>query len=300
MKRYISFDVGGTSVKYGVMDENGAFLEKGDFATNRNSGQEILAQMLRTIERHGPLAGVAISIPGLVNYRTGVIRVGGAIPDFDKLNIKAYFEERTQLPTSVENDANCVALAEKWLGNAQQESDFLCVTIGSGIGGACFLNGRLYRGATFAAGEFGYMITQGLHNNVANNCVLNRTATILVMRRHYAEFKRLPLEQVSGEMVFDEAKNGDPYARHAVNQLLDALSIGLHNLFFILDPAKILLGGAVSRREDLIPELKWRIQRLNNFGIEVPLERCRFYNDSGMIGALYHHLTEYGGRGEAQ
>ncbi|MFX3625164.1 MAG: ROK family protein [Ectobacillus sp.] len=293
MKQYISFDIGGTDVKYGLLDEKGNILETGKFPSNRTCGQAILDHVLKTAGEYKQLSGIALSVPGFVDCYSGYIEVGGAIADFNNFNIKEYLEERLRLPVSVENDVNCAALAEKWKGNAQGESDFLCMAIGTGIGGACFLDNKLYRGSSFMAGEFGFMITQGLQNNIAENCTLSHTGSVLGLRSRYAKYKGLPLDEVTGVDVFHAYEQGDPHARHEVNQFFDSLSIGIYNLFFMFNPKKILLGGAISQRDDLIPELQWRLKRLETFGKNIPLEPCYFQNNAGMIGALYHHLQMY-------
>lgn len=293
MKRYISFDIGGTDIKYAVLDETGTFLDKGKFPSDRNSGQTILDGLTEKAKEYENLAGVALSVPGFVNCFSGYIEFGGSIEDFNGFNIKEYLEEKLNLPVSAENDVNCVALAEKWKGNAQNETDFLCMTIGTGVGGACYLNDKLYRGSSFMAGEFGFMITQGLQNNTTNENILSRTGSMLSLREKYAKYKGLSVEQVTGLDVFQAYEAGDPHARHEMNLFFDSLSIAIYNLFFILNPNKILLGGAVSQRDDLFTELEWRIKRLDTFGKNIPVERCYFMNDAGVLGALYHHLQLY-------
>ena len=86
--------------------------------------------------------------------------MGGAIRRFDQFEMKGWLEAKTGLPVTVENDANCVLLAERWQGKAKDIDNFLVLTIGTGIGGAIFCNGRLVHGARFRAGEFGYMLTE--------------------------------------------------------------------------------------------------------------------------------------------
>ncbi|MBL5768281.1 ROK family protein [Heyndrickxia sporothermodurans] len=293
MKQYISFDIGGTDTKYAVLDENGTFLQKGKFPTNRYSGQSILNRLIEITNEHVQLSGIALSVPGFVNVNSGFIEVGGAISDFNQFNIKDYLEKELQLPVSVENDVNCVALAEKWKGNAQHETDFLCMTIGTGIGGACYLNNQLYRGSSYMAGEFGYMITNGLQNNTVGRCTLSSTGGLWGLRERFAHYKGVAVEEVSGLDVFEAYEKGDPHALHEVNQFYDSLSIAIYNLFFLFNPNKILLGGAISQRDDLINELTWRIQRLPSYRGEVPIECCYLKNDAGVLGALYHHFETY-------
>ncbi|SUQ56781.1 Beta-glucoside kinase [Raoultella terrigena] len=155
-----AFDIGGTALKMGTMTSTGELLEKGKQPIRDSDGEQILQAMLAWIAAHPECEGVAISAPGYVNPHTGYIEMGGAIRRFDNFAIKTWLEQRTRLPVAIENDANCVLLAERWQGKAANISDFLVLTIGTGIGGAIFCNDRLVHGASFRAGEFGYMQTQ--------------------------------------------------------------------------------------------------------------------------------------------
>ena len=154
-----AFDIGGTALKMGVMTREGELLDKGKQTLIDSDGDQILQAMLAWIAAHPECKGVAISAPGYVNPHTGFIEMGGAIRKFDNFAIKAWLEQQVRLPVAIENDANCVLLAERWRGKAADMSNFLVLTIGTGIGGAIFCNNQLVHGARFRAGEFGYMQT---------------------------------------------------------------------------------------------------------------------------------------------
>ncbi|MGE7760277.1 ROK family protein [Peribacillus sp. NPDC097895] len=293
MSNYLALDIGGTEIKYGLLTESGDILEKGRFPTIRNNGNAILQAILAKVSLFPSLRGIALCAPGFVNDQTGFIEMGGAINDFDGFNIKTYMEEMTKLPVTVENDVNCVALAEKWLGNAKEMEHFLCMTIGTGIGGAVFINNQLYRGISFAAGEFGFMITDGIKSGSALKSTLSWNGSISGIRQRYAKHKGIPVEDVTGVDVFQAYEARDPIALEEVESFYDSLAIGIHNLYFMFNPSKILIGGAVSAREELIPELRRRVESLNGYIQGNRIEACHLNNDAGLIGALYHHLQTY-------
>ncbi|MDM5222863.1 ROK family protein [Peribacillus sp. NJ11] len=293
MSNYLAFDIGGTEIKYGLLTESGDILEKGRFPTVRNNGEAILQAILTKVSIFPSLRGIAISAPGFVNNQTGFIEMGGAIKDFDGFNIKTYMEELTNLPVTVENDVNCVALAEKWKGNAQDIEHFICMTVGTGVGGAVFLNNQLYRGISFGAGEFGFMITHGTKNDSAFKNTLSWNGSISGMRERYAKYKGILAADVTGEDVFQAYETRDPIALEEVERFYDSLAIGMHNLYFMFNPSKILIGGAVSAREGLIPELRRRVESLNGYINGSCIESCHLNNDAGMMGALFHHLQTY-------
>ncbi|UFJ42636.1 ROK family protein [Brevibacillus humidisoli] len=291
MAVYLAFDIGGTDVKYGSIDEQGNILQHGRFSSNQADGETVLQGIAEQFARcPTPIQGVAISAPGFIDPVSGYMETGGAVHAFHHFPMKAYLEQKLEVPVSVENDVNCVALAEKWRGNAQDDTDFLCLTIGTGVGGALFLDNKLYRGHKFRAGEFGYMITQGLHNNTPDECTISRIGAILPLREKYAKSTGRSLEDVTGEDVFRAYDRKEPMAVYYVESLFQSLAICLYNLSFILNPQKILLGGAVASRATLLDELWRHLRYLGLSEKDLVLDVCRLQNQAGMIGAVYHHL----------
>ncbi|WP_218970400.1 ROK family protein [Cytobacillus gottheilii] len=290
---YAAFDIGGTEVKYAKLSENGDFLHRGSFATERDNGQLILDHMLDVIAQYQNLKGIAISAPGFVNAYTGFIEKGGAITDFDGFNMKDYLEDKTGIAVSVENDVNCAALAEKWKGKAENLEHFLCLTIGTGIGGAIVLGNKLYRGSSFAAGEFGYMITHGMQENSLDKSTLSSTASVYGLRKRYAAQKGISVKDITGVKIFEAADQGDQTAINEIESFYDHLSTGLYNLYFMLNPEKILIGGGISSRTELLDEIRQRVCKLNDYIDENVIDICHFKNEAGLIGALYHHLEQY-------
>ncbi len=311
MKFYLAFDIGGTNIKYGVVNELGEILQRGKVQT-KLSGEAIINNIVAIKERYAPLyafEGVAFSVPGFVNIDSGYLKTGGAIKDFYEFNFKEVLMAKLALPVELDNDVNCVALAEKWLGNAQNSKNFLCMNIGSGIGGAIFLNGQLIRGHQYMAGEFGYMLTENIFSSADKQVIMSNSASVMGgLRRRYIEQKEdLTLDQVSGEDIYHLAEQGDVTAQHTIEQFYQSLAMGLFNLTFILNPEKILIGGAISERSEIFSAIKEKFAKilacqknLQTFSVEqlVTIESCKFNNDSGLIGAVYHFITMAQSNGE--
>ncbi|MEH8823000.1 ROK family protein, partial [Klebsiella pneumoniae] len=170
---------------------------------NDSDGDHILQTMLSWLAAHPSCEGIAISAPGYVDPHSGFITMGGAIRRFDNFAMKSWLETQTGLPVSVENDANCVLLAERWQGKAAEMANFLVLTIGTGIGGAIFCQHQLIHGARFRAGEFGYMLTDRPGGRDPRRYSMNENCTLRVLRYRYAEHIGAPLDSVTGEMIFD-------------------------------------------------------------------------------------------------
>ena len=285
-----AFDIGGTALKMGVITSDGKILEKGKQPISDSDGEQILQAILTWIAARPECEGIAISAPGYVNPHTGFIEMGGAIRKFDNFAIKAWLEEQTQLPVAIENDANCVLLAERWQGKAAEMANFLVLTIGTGIGGAIFCNNQLVHGARFRAGEFGYMLTEraGPHN--IPHYTMNATCTMRVLRQHYADYVGRSLEEVTGEEVFERYDAGDVVCQRLVAEFFNGIGTGLYNLVNLFDPQKILVGGGIVERPGFLALLR---EHLAWFSIGEYVDTVSHGNDAGLIGAVYHFNQQY-------
>ncbi|WP_025401006.1 ROK family protein [Borrelia crocidurae] len=302
MKYYIAIDVGGTNTKYSLADGDGNFLDKFEVKSGATADDQvdILVDIINYYKREYNVEGVAICIPGFVDPRGLVIRVN-AIEGFTNYPLKERLENLTGVNVEIENDANCVALAEKFKGNAVYSNDFIALTLGTGIGAGIFLNGKLVRGYSFMSGEIGFMITRGLDNNIPFNCRWESLASVAALRRRVASRLEMELDNVSGEYVFELADNGNIHVRNEIDYFFETLSFGIFNLIFVLNPEKILIGGGISSRSDLISRIYDKLENLwslelariydNDIRKLVKLETAKFNNDSGKIGALYHYFA---------
>ena len=288
-----AFDIGGTALKMGVVADSGELLEKGKQPITDSDGEQILAAIEGWITAHPECEGVAISAPGYVNPHTGYIEMGGAIRRFDNFAIKDWLEERTGLPVAIENDANCVLLAERWQGKGAELSDFLVLTIGTGIGGAIFCNNQLVHGARFRAGEFGYMQTSRPGSRDVRRYSMNENCTLRVLRYRYAQHLGKTLEEVTGEEIFDRFDAGDVVCQRLVAEFFNGLGTGLYNLVNLFDPQTILIGGGIVERPGFLALMR---EYLAWFGIADYIDTVSHGNDAGLIGAVYHFNQHYSQR----
>lgn len=300
MKQIVCFDIGGTHVKYALIDINQQISEKGSFETTRNHGQLVLDNMCNVISDYQVrfnVIGITISCPGFVNPRTGVIESGNIIDGFNGLNIKRYFEEKYQISVSVENDANCATIAEHRLGNGKGYENIVCMTLGTGVGGGIIINNEIYNGNKFMAGEFGYMFIHGIHSPMPEADILSNYAST----RALIEKTCIDLhETVDGITIFEKAIKGNQICQKNINDFYHSLAMGIYNICYILNPDKVLIGGAVSQQEMLISEIKDRLQSLTpSFSRSlldvVEIERCKFLNDAGLIGSYCNFINKYEG-----
>lgn len=290
MMSYLIFDWGGTSVKHAVWDgrvlsQHGYFKTPATWTAMKEAMNAVVRDSTHEFQ------GIAISSPGSVDVQRGVVGGISAIPYIHHFEIVKELEGLFHLPVSIENDANCAALAEVWQGVAKDEKDVLFVVVGTGIGGAVILDGKLKRGSQRFAGEFGCMILDG-HET------FSMLATPVHMAERYCNRKGYASDAISGEEVFALAKT-DALAMEEVSNFYDYLALGLYNLQFTLDPTCIVLGGGVSQYPNLIPELTQRVNRyLHDAQIKdvvINLKACAFHNHANLMGAVAAHRIQCGG-----
>lgn len=282
-------DIGGSSVKYGIYGEEG-LSHQGDFKTpdTYEKFKEELVRMFTGMAEKTLLSGAAFSAPGAVDSEKGYIGGLSAVPYIHHFNIKKDLEDLLGVPVSLENDANCAALAELYEGAAKDVTNVLFMVIGSGIGGAVIMDRKLYKGRNLFGGEFGYML-------LTEKDSLSSLGSPVHMARRYSQEKG---EVIEGSEVFQRAETGDLLAIKHVDILIDGLSRGIFNLSCIFNPDRIVIGGGISRREDLIPKL---LERTNYYlktkgaeGIEINLVPCFFRSDANLIGAAVHFKESMG------
>lgn len=289
-------DIGGTFVKAAVMNERGEFLVEERVPTPPSGEGEIFTTIETIVNKQREeydIQGVALSVPGAVDVETGYCSYAGSVLDIIGVNLKERLAS-LNLPVEVENDANCAALAEKWKGNGQDVNSFLCVTIGTGIGGAIVLDGNILHGVEGMAGEFGLMMldTNGEIPELLEERNFSRYAsTWNMVNRLNQTFG----EEKTGEEWFELYDAGNEQVKEIVHQFYDRLAIGIANLMHIFAPEKILIGGGISARPELIPYVRKKIAEVPTaIAKKVVIEPCKEQNKAGSIGALYHFLRMQG------
>ncbi|PKG21901.1 ROK family protein [Niallia nealsonii] len=289
MKKYIAFDIGGTKVKHGIILEDYTIFSQDTYPTKCHDLDFFLNDMLNTIYMYTKLhkiSGIAISLPGYIDTQTGYSEKAGSITALNKQNLKELLEKEIHLRVEIENDGNCVALAEKLNGNAVDCTDFICMTVGTGIGGGIFINNQILPGTNFRGGEFGFMITRG---EQSNRNIMHHNASTSSLINEYKQLKGIDVgEDISGEEVFLEAQK-NPEVKLLIDYWLKCISYGIFNLAVTLNPQKILIGGGVSGREELISEIYAYLEEIEYWKeFKIPIQLCKHKNNAGMLGALYH------------
>lgn len=289
----LSFDIGGTFVKYGLMNMDGSIVEKGQVPTSP-SGDSIIHEITlikKQFEQH-PIKAVGVSAPGVVNS-SGYMITGGAIQDFFNFDMKATLESKLNVPVFVENDGNCAALAEKWIGNSKDHQHSVVIVVGTGIGGGIIINDRLYSGAHYTAAEFGFIITDTDQKETHLQTLSYSGSVQSGFINRYFSLSNNPDTSLKGLEIFKLSQEGDVHAQQAYQEFIHFLAMGVFSIIVSLDPGIVLIGGAISSNDTFIEDLNKAVLNIKNSHIGMgnitfpEINRCMHKNDAGILGAAY-------------
>lgn len=298
MSNYIVFDIGGSSVKWSIMSKMGDILTKDKIKVVDSVDQffEELSKIVNINKDNFNLKGIAISSPGAVDSITGIVGGASAIPYIHGPNFKEILKEKTGLDVAIENDANCAALGECWLGAAKEENDCAFVVCGSGIGGAIVKDKKVHTGIHKHGGEFGYCIVDYDKDGEEKYLTWSRVGSTSALARAISQRKGLEEKDIDGLKAFQLYDEGDIIAVEEVNKYFRYMAIGIYNIQYTYDPEVIVLGGAISEREGYIESINEKLDEIicnNTDGKIKPIvKKCIHGNDANMIGALYNLLNE--------
>jgi glucokinase len=263
----IGVDLGGTNLRIAAIDDRGRLMEKVTFGTKTIIGRDqVLNDMCTAIRQttakyqtNGTLLGVGIGLPGIIDMKTGMMRESPNLPGWADYPVRAEIEKRMNTPVIMENDANCAALGEKWLGAGRHVGDMLMLTLGTGVGGGIVIGGKIHHGMTGMAGEFGHMTVEpegnpcGCGNRGCLEQYSSATAVVRMAREAIAAGEAPGLAKAassdvefSAKEIYNLAIQGDQAARKIFRRAGRALGIALATLINGLNLEMYVIGGGVS------------------------------------------------------
>ena len=289
IKKRLGIDIGGTYIKYAILDESCTVIETGEIKT-QGLGEtfiEFLKSELSAILRQEPeIENIGIGIPGTVDPVSGIIIDSPALGlhDFAFIKeLKGVFSQNIQ----VENDVNAWTMAEKKTGAARDNDSFVMITIGTGIGAGIYYKGEIIRGMDYQAGEIGYFpIGLGAYRAQISNVEFGhfeQLASASGVSRRYQEKTN---QSLSTRVIFEKAQAGDSLAMEIVNETLDYLALGISNIVCLLQPEKIVLGGGMMNTGPwMVEALTERVKKLIPMRFELVLSTVGKWG--GAVGAAF-------------
>lgn len=286
--RILALDIGGTDIKYGIINESFDILEAHKTPTNAHlGGAHIIDTIIDISKNHTNIDKIAISTAGQVDSHSGVIVYAtDTIPNYTGTRLKEAVEKETGILTVVENDVNSAAYGEAHFGAGKGYDSFICLTYGTGIGGAIFLNGDVFKGSGFSAGEMGHIITHagGKACTCGGNGCYEQYASTSALLRAVNEISPTPLDSFE---IFSKM-NSDEQIKSAVDSWIDEIIIGLISIIYTFNPPLIILGGGIMNEEYIINSINAKLpSRLMESFRNVKIKRATLGNKASMLGASY-------------
>lgn len=294
MKEYICIDIGGTSIKYGMVREDGSFLTTGEMPTEamQYGGPGIMEKAKKIVETYQAEyrpEGICVSTAGMVDCENGKITYASPlIPDYTGTEIKKTLEELYGIPCEVENDVNCAGLAEHFAGAARGSRISVCLTIGTGIGGAILIDGKVFHGFSGSGCEVGYMHLPGgeFQDQGASSILVKKVAS----------YKNTDPEEINGKYVFEQAKQGDEDCIRAIREMCEVLGMGIANICYVVNPEVVVLGGGIMAQKEYLKDLlRDSLDKylLPSVAQHTRLEFAQNQNQAGMLGAYYNFRSRH-------
>ncbi len=309
---YIGIDIGGTNLKAGLVDERGRLLATRKMKINEIASPVALAETIYMLSMElcrssgcalENVASVGVGCPGAVEIRGGSILYTCNLP-LRNVPLRRLFHRCCPLPLYIENDANCAALAEYYVGGGRRSKRFVTITLGTGVGGGIIHNGKIFHGSNGMAGEVGHMSIEmngepcpcgrrGCWERYASAAALkSQTARALEAHRDsiLAQVVAENDGHVSGQSAFIAARRGCPVGQAVCDRYIYYLATGIINIINIFQPDTLAIGGGVSNESDeqLLLPLRREVEAHSlpcNYDKMTRIVKAELGNNAGIIGA---------------
>ncbi len=310
MGKRIGIDVGGTNVKIALVDEQGKIIYSNSVPTYAKMGYEYTVNnikqairdlMKETNTNETNIEAIGFDFPGQIDYQNGIVKLAPNIPGWVNVPIAKMIEDEFHIPTKVDNDVRCAALGEMKFGAGRGCRNFICITVGTGIGSGIVINGQLVRGCANAAGEIGHIKLQmkdgplcGCGDTGCFEAFASGPAIVAMAQDYIKGGKAAKFSEMAGDgeitpyIVAKAAEAGDVVAKRIFETIGEYIGLGLTSVINLLNPEKVIIGGGVADSGELILEpirrtIKARAMKVARESVQiVPAE---LGNSAGVIGA---------------
>jgi glucokinase len=308
-KKYaIGVDLGGTSIKIGLVDEKGKIVEKVSVDSLANDGPNaVVSQIKKGIKQllkkdDYKLLGIGIGSPGTIRIKKGTVEDPPNFPGWGKIHLGNLIKKEFKVEVFVENDANAAAIGELIYGAGRKYENFIMITLGTGVGGGIIINKKIYRGEVGGAGELGHVTIDAegvpckcgsfgcVEAYIGSNYLIERVKTELqrVKKSILLELCGNNLDKLNPQIIHEAAGLGDQFARSVIIDTGKRLGYGLSSAVNIMDIATIIIGGGVAGFGELLftsveETLKLRVMKpFQNRIVVIP---AKLKNEAGIKGA---------------
>lgn len=291
--RIAALDIGGTSIKSGIWDGTQMTECRETDTCAKEGGMRLMERAVEILRSYGEFDGIGISTAGQVDTEKGSIYYANDnIPGYTGVEVQKIMEDAFHVPVTVENDVNSAAIGEGQFGAAAGEKDFLCLTYGTGVGGAIVLDGRVYGGSSYSAGSFGGIVIhpEAVDQDVEFSGCYEKYASATGLVRRAME---LDSSLTNGRLIFENFDR--PEVKAVVDAWIDEIVWGLVSLVHIFNPGCIVLGGGVMAQPYVLEQVRERLIPVVSPGFRgVRVVKASLGNQAGMMGAVSRTMNKMG------
>ena len=298
-KQYLVLDIGGTFIKYALMDEEANFIEQGKVLADTSCEEATLASLgvLEAKMSEHEYEGVAISMPGRIGTKEGIAYTGGAFQWVHNYPAAERYGTVFGKPCTIANDGKCAAIAESWSGALSDVDSGAVLVLGTGVGGGIVLNRKVWMGVSGGAGELSWLVADypAIHEGKAGSAIWagKIAAGAIVPKFGLAK----GLANADGIMLFDAYEAGDPDAKAIMDEYAVWASSGIITLQAVLDLQRYAIGGGISARPETTTLVRDAVDKLFEIHPYLPFSKpeivtCKYGNEANLIGALAFHLQK--------
>lgn len=307
---YVGVDIGGTTIKYGIVDKDGNIISKSSMSTEAVSPYVIMENLIKNVKvlcensnvSYSDILSIGMGCPGAINGKSGVVVYSSNLKWSD-FPLKSYFEKVSGKPVRIANDADAAALGEVIFGCAKQYKNVILLTLGTGVGGGIVIDKKLYEGSNGMVSELGHIIMRknGLPCGCGRRGCFEQyaSATALIRMTKEAMLKHPnsllwqevngDINLVNGKTSFDTAEKGDKVAKKVVKKYVEYLSEGILDYCNIFRPDAIILGGGIAKQGKSLTDLVVSYLEKYNYGYKgtpkTAILTAKLQNNAGIIGA---------------
>jgi glucokinase len=301
----IGIDLGGTKIAAAVLTPDGVLHEREHVPTEAEEGREhVIARLIAVVrslqERTSyTVHAIGIGAPAPLSPSQGIIWEAPNMPGWDRVPLRDLMQGELSLPVALENDARAAGLAEARVGAGRSASSMLYVTVGTGIGGALLIDGRLIRGASETAGEIGHMVMNpsgplcgcgnyGCLEQYSAGPAIERRAAELIREGAPSILSEIAADRLTGESVAEAARAGDAVGLRAYQDAGTWLGAGIASVVNLFNPATVVVGGGVAQTGDLLMSpvrSSVRHHSLNRAFEALTINTAMLGTDAGILGA---------------
>lgn len=278
-------DIGGTNIKSGMWEDDKIRDIQETPTDAKLGGAHVMETVLKILEGFSDFQAVGISTAGQVDTEKGMILYANDnIPGYTGTKIREMIENRFHVPVGVLNDVNSAAAGEAFYGVGKEQKDFLCLTYGTGVGGAIVINGEVYNGSGYSAGEFGGIVThpedREPDQDMFSGCYEKYASTTALVKLAGERFPELK----TGRDIFARIK--EPEVKDLIDEWILEIVYGLTTLVHIFNPSMIVLGGGIMEQEYVVSKVRERLEEhiMSSFR-NVKVVSAQLGNMAGMLGA---------------